>query len=34
MMDALVAQLGGDLSYGDNQPGLRVTLIAPLAHRT
>lgn len=30
MIDALVNQLGGELSLGDNQPGLRVTLTAPL----
>lgn len=30
MIDALVNQLGGELFLGDNRPGLRVTLTAPL----
>lgn len=30
MMDALVAQLHGELEFADNKPGLRVTLNAPL----
>ncbi|PNG27735.1 histidine kinase dimerization/phosphoacceptor domain -containing protein [Methylocella silvestris] len=30
MLEALVSQLGGELTYEDNKPGLRVTLSAPL----
>jgi chemotaxis family two-component system sensor kinase Cph1 len=30
MMDALVAQLGGKLTFSDNNPGLRATLTAPI----
>ena len=30
MMDALVGQLGGELTYEDNAPGLRATLSAPI----
>lgn len=30
MMAALVSQLGGELTYGDNNPGLRATLAAPV----
>jgi light-regulated signal transduction histidine kinase (bacteriophytochrome) len=31
MMAAMVRQLGGEMSYGDNKPGLRATLTAPIA---
>ena len=31
MMRALVAQLSGALEYGDNRPGLRAVLTAPIA---
>ncbi len=30
LMDGLVGQLGGTLTYGDNHPGLRATLSAPI----
>ena len=30
MIAAMVAQLGGTLTYEDNEPGLRATLTAPL----
>jgi chemotaxis family two-component system sensor kinase Cph1 len=30
MMDALVGQLGGELTYEDNAPGLRATFYAPI----
>lgn len=30
MMDALVGQLGGDLTFEDNTPGLKATLTAPI----
>ena len=30
MMAALVAQLGGKLTYADNKPGLRAALTAPI----
>jgi two-component sensor histidine kinase len=30
MMTALVTQLGGELEYQDNEPGLRVVLSAPV----
>jgi light-regulated signal transduction histidine kinase (bacteriophytochrome) len=31
MMAAMVRQLGGEMTYGDNKPGLRATLTAPIA---
>jgi chemotaxis family two-component system sensor kinase Cph1 len=31
MMEGLVSQLGGALSYADNNPGLRAALVAPIA---
>lgn len=31
MMDALVRQIGGEMTRADNQPGLRVTMVAPMA---
>ncbi|MGQ7793978.1 histidine kinase dimerization/phosphoacceptor domain -containing protein [Faunimonas sp. B44] len=34
MMEALVQQLGGELTSEDNRPGLRVTLAAPTAARS
>jgi light-regulated signal transduction histidine kinase (bacteriophytochrome) len=34
MMEALVTQLGGELSYESNDPGLRVTLTAPVGTRS
>ena len=34
MMDALVQQLGGQLTSEDNRPGLSVTLTAPTAARS
>ena len=30
MIDALVRQLGGTLEFGDNQPGTRAVLSAPI----
>jgi light-regulated signal transduction histidine kinase (bacteriophytochrome) len=30
LMDGLVGQLGGTLTYSDNQPGLRATLLVPV----
>jgi two-component system, chemotaxis family, sensor kinase Cph1 len=32
MMTALVTQLGGELAFEDNEPGLRVVLSAPVVH--
>ena len=30
IMEGLLGQLGGELSYGDNAPGLRTTVVVPL----
>jgi two-component system, chemotaxis family, sensor kinase Cph1 len=32
MMTALVTQLGGEIAYEDNEPGLRAVLSAPVVH--
>jgi light-regulated signal transduction histidine kinase (bacteriophytochrome) len=33
MMDAMVQRLGGDIDFGDNHPGLRAIMTAPIAEQ-
>ena len=32
IMEALIGQLGGELTYGDNDPGLHTTIKIPIKH--